>query len=66
MDIGDAMARIAAEAERQGFSVRQTKSGMWHFRKGGDNWTFQVATVDGLLDVLQVLIAAGLDWSYKD
>ncbi len=67
MDIGEAMAIIATEAERQGFSCRQTRTGMWHFRKDADNWFFSVTTLGQLLtEVLPVLIAAGLDWSYKD
>jgi hypothetical protein len=66
MELGDAMARIAEEAERQGFLVRQTRSSMWQFRKGNDNWLMSVRTLDDLLDVLRVLISAGLDWSDPD
>ena len=63
MDIGDAIAAIAAEAERQGFSVRQTRTAMWHFRKEGNNWTFRVRQPEDLLEVLSILVAAGLDWA---
>lgn len=60
--IGDSMALIAEEAERQGFLVRQNRSAMWHFRKGNDNWHFSPRTVLDVLYVLSVLIEAGLDW----
>jgi hypothetical protein len=30
----DRMDRVIAAAVRQGFSVRQTVTGTWHFRKG--------------------------------
>ena len=67
MELGEAMAIIAEEAERQGFQARQTRTGMWHFRKEGNNWFFSVTTLAQILtDVLPALIAAGLDWSYKD
>ena len=64
--VGELMTIIAEEAERQGFQVRQTRSSMWQFRKGNNNWL--VAPKDGrdVLDVLRVLIAAGLDWSDQD
>jgi hypothetical protein len=58
------MAAIAAEAEQQGFQVRQTRSGMWHIRKGNDNWCVQPTNVKALLNILSALIAAGLDWSH--
>jgi hypothetical protein len=64
--IGDSMATIAEEAERQGFQVRQTKSSMWHFRKGNHNWYFTPRTVLDVLYVLSVLIEAGLDWKELD
>lgn len=60
--IGESMATIAEEAERQGFQVRQTRSAMWHFRKGNDNWHFSPRNVLDVLYVLSVLIEAGLDW----
>lgn len=60
------MARIAQEAERQGFQVGQTRTGMWKFRKGGNTYMFGAVTFDDVLDVLKVLISAGLDWSAED
>lgn len=60
------MARIAEEAERQGFQVDQTRTGMWRFRKGGNVYMFGVATFEHVLDALKVLIRAGLDWSDED
>ena len=60
--IGESMNLIAEEAERQGFQVRQTRSAMWHFRKGSDNWHFMVRNVKDILICLSVLIEAGLDW----
>lgn len=65
--IGESMQLIAAEAERQGFRVQQTRSAMWHFRKGSDNWYFSPRNVVDVIEVLSVLISAGLDWSpFKD
>lgn len=66
MGIGEAMALIAEEAERQGFQVRQTRSTMWQFRKGNDNWLVSPQDATDMLEVLRVLISAGLDWSFKD
>lgn len=66
MGIGEAMAQIAEEAERQGFLVVQTRSTMWHFRKGGNNWMFSPRDASDVLEVLRALISAGLDWSFKD
>jgi hypothetical protein len=67
VDIGEAMQAIAEEAERQGFFVRQTRSTMWHFRKGSDNWFVSPKDASDVLEILSVLIAAGLDWSaWKD
>jgi hypothetical protein len=66
MGIGEAMALIAEEAERQGFQVRQTRSTQWHFRKGGDNWLVSPRDASDVLEVLRVLISAGLDWSFHD
>ncbi|WP_032707457.1 hypothetical protein [Salinispora arenicola] len=66
MEIGEAMQLIAEEAERQGFHVRQTRSSMWHFHKGGDNWLVAPKDASDVLEVLRVLISAGLDWSFKD
>lgn len=60
--VGESMTLIAEEAERQGFQVRQTRSAMWHFRKGNDNWHFMVRNVRDVLYALSVLIEAGLDW----
>jgi len=60
------MAMIAEEAERQGFLVRQTRSTMWHFHKDGDNWLVAPKDATDVLEVLRVLISAGLDWSFKD
>lgn len=64
MNIQEAMAAIALEAEQQGFQVRQTASGMWQIRKDSDNWFVQPTSVEDLLTVLSTLIAAGLDWSH--
>lgn len=64
MNIGELMAEIAEEAERQGFQVRQTASGMWQFRKGGDNWLVAPKDARDVLVVLRALITAGLDWSH--
>lgn len=64
--IGEAMAEIAEEAERQGFQVRQTRSSMWQFRKDGDNWLVAPKDATQVLEVLRLLIAAGLDWSPRD
>lgn len=65
MNIGDAMAKIAEEAERQGFIVRTTESGIWLFRRNGN---LVAVTLPGsayqLLDVLAVLIFAGLTWPH--
>jgi hypothetical protein len=66
MNIAEAMEAIAKEAERQGFQVRQVRSGMWQFRLGSDNWFVSPRTVEDLLQYLAVLIAAGLDWSRWD
>jgi len=66
VNIAEAMAAIAEEAERQGFQVRQVRSGMWHFRKGTDNWFVNAHEVDDVLTTLSLLIAAGLDWSNWD
>lgn len=66
MNINEAMAAIAEEAERQGFQARQTRSGMWHLRKDNDNWLVAPTTVEDLLNILSALIAAGLDWSHWD
>nr|MDT0660839.1 hypothetical protein [Micromonospora sp. DSM 115978] len=66
MNIGEAMAMIAEEAERQGFLVRQTRSTMWQFRKGNDNWLVAPRDASDVLEVLRVLISAGLDWTLKD
>lgn len=66
MNIGELMAIIAEEAERQGFQVRQTRSSMWQFRKGNDNWLVAPKDARDVLEVLSVLIAAGLDWSRRD
>ena len=66
MNIAEAMAAIAEEAERQGFLVRQTVSGMWQIRLGNDNWFVRPRSVDELLKILSTLIAAGLDWSHWD
>lgn len=66
MNISEAMAAIAEEAERQGFFARQTESGMWMIRKGNDTFLVDPKNIDGLLKVLSVLIAAGLDWSQID
>lgn len=63
MNIAEAMAAIAEEAERQDFQVRQLKSGMWHIRKDHDNWFVHPQTANELLAILSALIAAGLDWS---
>lgn len=63
MGVGESMALIAEEAERQGFLVRQTKTTMWHFRRGQDNWFFSVKDVGDVIEVLSVLIRAGLDWT---
>ncbi|GGK89051.1 hypothetical protein [Mangrovihabitans endophyticus] len=60
--VGEAMAVIAEEAERQGFQVRQTRSAMWHFRKGSDNWIFAPRSTLDVVDALSMLISAGLDW----
>lgn len=61
--IGQSMELIAEEAQRQGFQVRQTRSAMWHFRKGADNWYFTPRNALDVLDVLSVLITVGLDWT---
>ncbi|MCX5070883.1 hypothetical protein OOJ91_34105 [Micromonospora lupini] len=66
MEIGEAMRLIAEEAERQGFLVRQTRTSMWHFRKGNDNWLVAAKEPAHVLEILRVLISAGLDWSFKD
>jgi hypothetical protein len=34
MHSSDRMDRLIAAAVRQGFTVRQTQTGSWHFRKG--------------------------------
>lgn len=64
--IGEAMQKIADEAERQGFVVKQTKSGMWIFRKDGTNVLATVTTAEQVLHVFKVLISAGLDWPDTD
>lgn len=66
MNIAEAMAEIAKEAERQGFLIRQVRSGMWQIRMGQDNWFAHPRTADDLLKILSVLISAGLDWSNWD
>lgn len=63
MQMGEAMAMIAEEAERQGFTVRQTASGMWIFtRRPNTVLVGTPETATGLLDVLSALIFAGLTW----
>jgi hypothetical protein len=64
MDIEAAMIAIIEEAERQGFFVRQLPSGSWQLKKNQDNWFFHSPrnAID-LLEILQLLIAAGLDWT---
>jgi hypothetical protein len=66
VNIAEAMEAIAKEAEQQGFQVRQLRSSMWHFRKGTDNWFVTAHEVDDVLQILSLLIAAGLDWSHWD
>jgi hypothetical protein len=61
--IGQSMEIIAEEAQRQGFQVRQTRSAMWHFRKGSDNWFFSPRNALDVLDVLAELTAVGFVWS---
>jgi len=63
LNISEAMAAIAEEAERQGFHVSQVRSGMWKFSMGGDSWFVHPRTPDDLLDILSILIAAGLNWA---
>lgn len=63
MNVSEAMAAIALEAERQGFQVRQTQQGTWMLRKGNDTYVVAPHTVTALMDVMAILIAAGLDWS---
>jgi hypothetical protein len=65
VNIHEAMAEIAGEAERQGFQVRQTRSGMWHLRRENNNWLVAPTTLEDLLNILSALIAAGLDWSHR-
>jgi hypothetical protein len=50
VNIHEAMAEIAGEAERQGFQVRQTRSGMWHLRRENNNWLVAPTTVEDLLN----------------
>jgi hypothetical protein len=63
VNIDEAMAKIAKEAERQGFQVGQTRQATWRFNMDGDNWFVHPRTVEDLLEILSILIAAGLDWS---
>lgn len=63
MNIAEAMAEIAEEAERQGFQARQTRSGMWMFLKNGHTYGFDPKNVTDVLAALSVLESAGLDWS---
>ena len=60
------MAWIAEEAERQGFQVRQARSGMWIFRRDGNSMLLTARTIPHLFQNLSVLISAGLDWSHWD
>lgn len=64
MNIDEAMAQIALEAEQQGFQVRQTRTGIWRISKDNQHYFLKPTDVDDLLSVLSVLIAAGLDWSH--
>lgn len=66
MNIAEAMAEIAAEAERQGFQVRQVRSGSWRFQIGNDNYIVSARTANDLLIALSILIEAGLDWAHWD
>jgi hypothetical protein len=70
MNISEAMAAIAEEAERQGFQVRQLKSGAWHIQKEmpnvAYNWFPHPHNANELLAILSALIAAGLDWTRWD
>ena len=67
MNLDEAMAEVAMEAERQGFRVRQTKSGMWIIeQEGGYHLIAQIRNANGLLAILRSLIAAGLDWTRWD
>lgn len=61
MDLGDAMTLIAEEAERQGFLARQTKVATWHFRKGQNNWFFNVKDPGDILTVVATLTGVGFD-----
>lgn len=63
MNVSEAMAMIALEAERQGFQVRQTRQGTWMLRIGNDTYVVAPHTVTALMDVMAILIGAGLDWS---
>lgn len=63
MNVTEAMAMIAEEAERQGFLVRQTRQGTWMLRTGNDTYVVAPHNVTALMDVMAILIGAGLDWS---
>lgn len=67
MNLDEALAEVAKEAERQGFQVRQTVSGTWIIEDDqGFHVIVQIRNANGLLGVLRALTAAGLDWSKWD
>lgn len=67
MNLEEAMAEIALEAERQGFRARQTEHGVWIINTDeGFHIIVQIRNANGLLAVLKSLIAAGLDWGRWD
>lgn len=66
MEIGDILAQIIEEAEGQGFLIRQTRNGMWQFRRGGFNLFASVDDAADLIEVLRALISAGFDFSLRE
>jgi len=62
MTSSDRMDRLIAAAVRSGFSVRQTGTGAWHFRKGITTLIFYRTPVgvQEWVDMVSTLRGAGL------
>ena len=70
MTSSDRMDRLVAAAVRSGFSVRQTSTGAWHFRKGIATLIFYrtPGTIQEWVGIVNTLRGAGLEihWLVDD
>ena len=58
----DWLAQIVAEAEAQGFAVRQTRTGAWVFVRDGKTFIADApASLTDWLALVKILRAMGLD-----